>query len=316
MEPRPLHVVFGAGQIGAHLARVLVEAGCDVRVVRRTQAAPHAGTTQVEGDAGDPEFAARAARGAVAVYHCMNPAYDARVWARELPRILASLITAAGHAGARLVVLDNLYMHGRVGGGVIDEDTPSNPASPKGEVRARVAGMLFDAHRRGDVRAVAGRASDFYGPGGVNTFFERRFWTRVFSGRSAQFFTDPSVPHTFHYTRDVAAGLAALGRAEDDVTGRWWMLPAEPAVAPRELVGRFARALGRGIAVERVPAAVVTAMGWFVPIVRELLEMRYQWSEPLRVSDRRFRERFGLAATPLDQGAAETVAWAKEAFGG
>ena len=39
-------------------------------------------------------------------------------------------------------------------------------------------------------------------------------------------------------------------------------------------------------------------------------------SAPLRVDDRRFRERFGVSPTPLDEGAMQTVAWAKQAFGG
>lgn len=314
MNPRPLHVVFGAGQIGPKVARALNEQGCDVRVVRRSAAPALPGTMQWQGDAADPAFAAEAAAGAATIYHCMNPAYDAKVWARDLPRVMQSLIAAAGRAGARLVVLDNLYMLGRIGG-VVDEDTPVNPVSPKGEIRAKVAEMLFEAHRRGDVRAVSGRASDFYGPGGVGTYFGQRFWTRAFSGQSAQFFSDPGIPHTWHYTHDVAAGLVALGLAPDDVTGGWWMLPAEPAVSPRDLVGRFSRVLGRDIRVEQVPALAITMMGWFAPVIRELTEIRYQWTTPLRVDDRRFRQRFGLAPTPLDQGARETVTWAQEAFG-
>jgi nucleoside-diphosphate-sugar epimerase len=106
------------------------------------------------------------ARGASTVYHCMNPPYYARVWAELLPRYMENLIAAAGQNGARLVVLDNVYMLGRPQGKPLDEDTPPRPCSRKGEIRARVAERMWEAHRRGDVRATSGRASDFYGPGG------------------------------------------------------------------------------------------------------------------------------------------------------
>jgi hypothetical protein len=50
-------------------------------------------------------------------------------------------------------------------------------------------------------------------------------------------------------------------------------------------------------------------------MIREVSEMLYQWDVPFVCVDRRFRERFGAAATPLDQGARATVEWAREHYG-
>ena len=108
MEIPTLHVVFGAGQIGPPLARRLREHGHPVRLVRRSRTAASEGIEGVAGDAGDAAFATEVTRGAAAIYHCMNPEYSAAVWARELPRLMTSLIEAASRNGARLVVLDNL----------------------------------------------------------------------------------------------------------------------------------------------------------------------------------------------------------------
>jgi nucleoside-diphosphate-sugar epimerase len=270
----------------------------------------------LSGDAGDPGFATEVTRGATAIYHCMNPAYSTAVWSRELPRLMTSLLEAAARNRSRLVVLDNLYMFGPMSGKPMNEDTPVAPSSRKGEIRARVAGMALEAHRTGRARVTIGRACDYYGPGGVQTYFGEMFWRRVLAGRSAQVLTPPDVPHTFHLTTDVAAGLATLGTdPDDDVCGRWWMLPAARAIALRGLVDAFGRALGRRIPIQRVPAAVLGVMGWFVPLLRELPEMRYQWTEPYLIDDRRFRTRFGLAPTPIEQGAVATVAWARATFG-
>jgi nucleoside-diphosphate-sugar epimerase len=165
-----LHVVFGAGQVGTPLAARLLQAGKRVRVVRRSHGDVVPGAEVLHGDAADASFCHRAAAGAAAVYHCMNPPYDTSIWAALVPRYMENLIAAAAEAGARLIVLDNLYMLGRSGGHPMNEDTPMNPCSRKGEIRARAADCLFDAHRRGEVRAVAARASDFYGPRGSLTY--------------------------------------------------------------------------------------------------------------------------------------------------
>jgi nucleoside-diphosphate-sugar epimerase len=315
MADADLHVVFGAGQIGAPLARILASQGRRVRVVRRSEGAADPAIPVMRGDAGDPAFAAESARGAAVLYHCMNPAYETRVWERELPRIMQSLIAAARQSGARLVVLDNLYMLGRTGGAPMNEDTPIRPVSPKGAIRARVAQMLFDAHRRGEVRAVSGRGSDFYGPGGHQTLFGERFWRAVFAGKAAVVPMNPDLPHSWHYTLDVAQGLAVLGAADEEALGRAWMLPVAPPVSARALIAALGQALRRGIRVSRLPRPALVVLGLFMPILRELTEMSYQWDTPFVVDDHRFRKRFGMAPTPLEQGARATAEWAKVAFG-
>jgi nucleoside-diphosphate-sugar epimerase len=127
-NPQELHVVFGAGQVGPPLARVLAAAGHRVRLVRRSDApAAMPGVEAVRADARDATAATEATRGATTVYHCMNVAYFADQWAAELPRILDGLTVAAGRAGARLVVLDNLYAYGKPGGKKLSEATTFDP---------------------------------------------------------------------------------------------------------------------------------------------------------------------------------------------
>jgi hypothetical protein len=221
-----------------------------------------------------------------------------------------NLIAAAGRANARLVVLDNLYMLGRPDGNPLNEETPMNPCSRKGEIRARAAERLFEADRRGQVTAVSGRASDFYGPRGTQTGLGDFFWPRALTGKTSFLPIPLDAIHTYHYIPDVAAALAALGSAGADITGRAWMLPCRPAEPLRELVGRLAATLGRPMPLAQVPRWIVRMMAVAMPLMRELDEMLYQWDEPFIVDDRRLRERFGLEPADADSAAAETVAWA------
>lgn len=306
-----LHVMFGGGQVGQPLARILLARGKQVRIVKRSVGGVPEGAELVQGDAKDSSFCVDAARGASTVYHLMNPPYYARVWAELLPAYMDNLIAAAGRNGARLVVLDNVYMLGRPQGKPLDEDTPLRPCSRKGEVRARVSERMWEAHRRGDVRVTTGRASDFYGPGGTLTHLGDQFWRPVIAGKRGRVLVDPDAIHTYHYIPDVAAGLVTLGSAGDDAYGRPWMLPCAPAESLRALVTRFSRALAREIRLMAVPRTVVKILALVVPFLREIDEMLYQWEEPFLINDRRFRERFGQIPEDVDRAAVDTVRWAK-----
>jgi len=314
MPDSDLHVLFGAGQVGYPLAERLLAMGKRVRVAKRSAGHVPAGCAVVLGDAVDADFCVQAALGAATVYHCMNPPYDARVWAELVPRYMDNLIDAASRAEAKLVVLDNLYMLGRSNGRLLDEEKPMDPCSRKGEIRARAAARLFDAHRRGDVRATAGRASDFYGPGGTLTGLGDFFWPRVLAGKTAYVPYRADAVHTYHYIPDVAAGLAALGCADPDAYGRAWMLPCAPAGTFHELIDRLVPRLGRPIKIAEVPRWAVKAVGLVMPLMREVDEMLYQWDEPFVVDDRRFRERFHLVPTDVEEAAADTVDWARRHY--
>jgi len=312
MGAEGVHVVFGAGQIGRVLAERLRALGKHVRVARKSAAAvPVEGIEVERGDAMDAGFCARAVADAAVVYHCVNTPYFARVWRETLPRIQANLVAAAGRASARLVVLDNLYAYGRTGG-TMSEATPQNPCSAKGEIRARLYDDLQQAVRRGDVRAAIGRASDFYGPNAPSSMLGDRVLRPILAGKSVWLIVNPDPPHTYHFTRDVAEGLARLG-LDAGVDGLW-MLPCAPAVGTRAMIEKFGTALGRPIDVKRVPRLAFSLLAPVVPLVRELKEMAYQWEEPFIVDDARFRARFGDRATPLDAGVRETLAWGRNAL--
>src|SRR5262245_4659310 len=159
-----IHTVFGAGQVGQKLAAELLDRGHRVRLVRRGPAgAARPGLTWISGDVTDRRVADEAAAGAAVVYNCVNPPDYAR-WHGVLEPLARSVRAAAARAGARLVVLDCLYMYGAPAAVPFDEDTPMNPRSKKGELRRQMVEELFEAHRRGEVEVTTGRASDYFGP--------------------------------------------------------------------------------------------------------------------------------------------------------
>lgn len=305
-----LHVVLGAGQIGHRLAQMLVASGHRVRQVRQSaQLSTIAGVELVAGDITDPAFAERVGAGASVVYDCMNPPYHR--WPELLLALGRGSLRAAETSGARLVALDCLYMYGRPQG-PMGEDHPLAPCSKKGELRVQLAELRLAA--TGRVPVAIGRASDFFGTGLPSSLFSDRLFERILAGKRAEVFGNPDMPHAFTYADDVARGLATLG-SHDAAPGHVWHLPTNPAITPRALMRELGRALDRDVEVMAVPRWLLRGMGLFSPLMREMVEMLYQFEAPFELDSARFTSTFGWRATPMPTAIAQTAAWARDRYG-
>ena len=306
-ETQSLHTVFGAGQVGLKLAHELLGRGLRVRLIRRGPAgAPAPGLTWMSGDVTDATFADEAARGASVVYNCVNPPDYGR-WHGVLEPLMRSVRGAATRAGARLVVLDCLYMYGAPDAVPFDEDTPMQPCSDKGELRAMLAEELFEAHRRGDVQVTTGRASDYFGPESpLSMLLHPRALARLHAGKAVEVFGDPDMPHAYNYTPDVARGLAELGTRPEAI-GRVFHLPAAWTGTSRELIERCGVVIGVPASIRVVPKWALSAVGLVSPEVRAIRKMLYQWERPYVIDDRRFRSTFGIEPTPIDEAIRATL---------
>jgi nucleoside-diphosphate-sugar epimerase len=307
-----LHVVFGTGSLGLALMRELRRRGHQVRLVNRKGRAPlPAGDAEVEvvaGDASKPASTREVCAGAKAVYFSAAPAYTD--WPALYPAMQAGVVEGAAAAGARLVTAENVYPYGRVVG-PMTEDTPINPISRKGELRARLNQELLDAHRAGKVSVALGRGPDYYGPEATaNTIYgERVFWPAL-AGKAAQVFGTLDVLHTFIYVDDFAHGLVTLGEREE-AGGKVWHVPCPPALTQRALLELIYRAAGHEQAkVQAMPGWLLKLLAVFMPIMRELAEMEYQWRNDYVFEAPAFTEAFGAQhVTPHAEAVAATVAW-------
>ena len=96
-----LHLVFGTGQVGNALAAHLAGLGVAVRAVSRHRPSALAGGADWRAaDVTDPEAAAGAAKGASAVYQCVNVP-DAQ-WPKRFPPLQRRVLAAAERTGALL----------------------------------------------------------------------------------------------------------------------------------------------------------------------------------------------------------------------
>ena len=311
MNYRSLHAVFGAGGgAGNALVRALAAQGENVRAITRSgRAEVPPGVENVRADAGEPQSARQACSGASVVYHCVNVPYEE--WEATFPRVMDSLIAAAGAAGATLVYCDNLYMYGRVQG-EMRETTPAAATSGKGLLRGRLADRVLAAHAAGLVRAAIGRASDFFGPGATSTVAGQLVFPAVVAGKRAHWIGSLDAPHSLSYIEDVARGLVTLG-TDSRALGEVWHIPAAPPVTGREFIELAFEVAGRPPRIGVYGRWMMRLAGLVNRQMREVLEVLYQFESPFVLNAEKFTRTFGdLAVTQLREAIDRTLEWERK----
>ena len=309
MTQNELHVIFGTGPLGKWTARELLKQGKQVRLINRSGKTDNlpAGAEIVTGDAYDIAKNKELTHDATAVYQCAQPAYYE--WAEKFPRFQSAILEAAAANGAKFIVADNLYMYGDTHGQPIREDTPYRPHTKKGRVRAEMAEAVMEAHRGGKVRAAIARASNFFGPDDhIVTDLAIR---PAVQGKTINLLGKMDQPHSFSYTPDFGKLLAALG-THDEALGQVWFTPSPAAVTQAEFVSMLESELGHKVKFLAAGTNMMRFLGLFNPMMRETVEMMYEWNQPFVVDTRKAEQAFGWSGTPLKQAIRETVAWVRE----
>lgn len=303
-----LHVVLGAtGGTGRAIVDELVRQGRRVRAVTRT--APPAmprGVEAVTADLYDEASAARAVAGASVVHHAAQPPYTA--WTGNFERMNDAIARATGAAGARLVFADNLYLYGPTGR-PMTEATPVAATDRKGRLRAALAADLLARHERGEVEVAIGRSSDYFGAHGRNTGMGDRVFAAALGGRPASWLGRLDMPHSLSYLPDLARAIIELGD-RDEAAGRAWHLPVTDPLTGREHLEAVFAALGAPARIRVDSSLAVRVAGVFVPTIREVGGVLYQWDRPWISDWSAFEAAFGpFERTPLAEAYATTLDW-------
>lgn len=297
-----MHTILGAnGVIARELSQALAAHTSDIRQVSRHPRKVNPTDETCVADLLDGQATADAVAGSQVVYLVAGLKYDASVWQAQWPQVMRNAIDACRQHGASLVFFDNVYAYGRVDG-MMTEDTPFNPISRKGEVRARIATMLLDEMRSGNLQAMIVRSADFYGPGAVQSFPHATVFERLKAGKTPQWIGNPDTVHTFTYTPDAGRAVAELARSAE-AYGQTWHLPTtrEPLTGA-DFVRLACDLAGRPFKMQVAPRWMLKLMGLFMPVLRENDEMMYQFEYDYRFDSSKIESAWGLQATPYRQG--------------
>lgn len=300
-------VVFGYGAVGRETAALFAARGDDVIVAQRHAPArlPH-GIRFIASDFTARESVANACKECDIVICAVGLPYDWRVWERAWPAAIDALLSACETTGARFIFADNLYMAGPQTS-PLTEAMPLTDYGHKPRLRSQLTRMWQTAHQSGRVRAVAVRASDFYGPNVSTSVLSAFGVAKLMQGQPALIPYSPDFPHDFTYVPDFAHAIVTLVDAPDDAYGQAWNVPNAPAHTLRELLALAAQIANVPLRVRVIPAWLIPVIGLFSREVHELREMRFQTDRPYRVDATKYQTRFGGHPTPFEKGLSATV---------
>src|SRR5262249_36394669 len=150
-------------------------------------------------------------------------------------------IEAAETSGATLMFPGSLYNYGKAMPSIIDEETPMQPTSRKGDIRVEIEQRMREAAERG-ARVIILRAGDFFGSGRGSWF--DLVVARGIARREVTYPGSLDVMHEWAYVPDLAATAVRLAAIRDKLgTFETFGFPGH-AVTGRELAGAIARAIG------------------------------------------------------------------------
>lgn len=311
-------LVLGAtGGIGGEVTRQLLASGWTVRALTRrpsaeaAQAAGAEGIHWIAGDAMHASDVAAAAEGCAVIVHAVNPP-GYRNWAGTVLPMLDNTIAAAIAQRATVVLPGTVYNFGPDAFPILHEDSPQNPVTRKGAIRAELEKRLRDATTSG-ARAIVVRAGDFFGPRAGSSWFSQGL---VVPGKPVTTIRTPSsrgVGHQWAYLPDVARTMLALLERRDtlpafcsvNMAGHWDKDGTEMVNAIQRVAARH----GQKATIKPFPWWAMPLIAPFQPTIKELLEMRYLWKTPVRMSNEVLLRTLGSEPhTPLDEAVEHTLA--------
>lgn len=304
-------LVLGAtGGIGGEVAVKLHDNGWQVRALHRAAGGAHPDPRfdWRRGDAMNAEDVAAAAHGASLIVHAVNPP-GYRNWGALVLPMLDNTIAAARANGVRILLPGTVYNYGPDAFPHIGEYAPQHPRTRKGKIRVEMERRLEAVARGGDARVLIVRAGDFFGPSAANNWFSQGLVKPGARPRTISAPGKPGVGHQWAYLPDVAetmARLVAHDRLEDfaryHMDGFWDADGAQMVAAIRRVLGAPL------VKVAPLPWTTMRLASPFVPVLRELLEMKYLWKTPVRLDNTKLKATLGAEPrTPLDDAVRATL---------
>ena len=271
-------ILGGSGKIGQRAAEAFWNAGWQVR--------------QYDRKAGNM---IAAAEGVDVIVNGLNPpAYHD--WQRTIPEITAQVIAAAQASGATVILPGNIYNFGNQPG-LLDENTPHRPNTIKGRVRVE----MEESYRAAGVQTIVLRAGNFIDPDGNGDIMSMLIMREITKGKLTAA-ADPDTLQTYAYVPDWARAAVALAEKRQQLAAFEDIPFAGHAFTTTQLQSCVASHTGQTPKISQFPWWLMTALGPFWELAREMREMRYLYEMPHEISGAKLARLLpNFTPTPMEE---------------
>jgi nucleoside-diphosphate-sugar epimerase len=303
-----MQTILGAnGTIGSLLAKELTAYTNHIRLVSRNPKRVNPSDELLAADLSDPGQVEKAVAGSEVVYLLVGFEYKLSVWRKQWPELMMATINACIRHHCKLVFFDNVYLYAKDSVGHMTEQSEVNPSSEKGKVRRDVAEMLMKEVKDGRLTALIARAADFYGPKNERSFLIEVVYKNLMKRKNPMWFINADKHHSFTFTPDAAKATAILGNTPDAFNQVWHLPTDSKKITGREIAQLFMDEMKLNKKVSAMPMWMIKIIGLFVPFMKEMPEMMYQYDRDYFFDSSKFTNRFGMKATPYKEGVRQVV---------
>ena len=300
--------ILGAnGTIGKLLAKELLNYTQDIRLVSRNPEKINESDELFPADLTDANMVDKAIEGSDIVYLVVGFDYNLKTWQNNWPKLMKATIESCIRHQAKLVFFDNVYMYDKSAIPNMTEDSPINPSSKKGLVRKEIADMILKAVAEKKISALIARAPDFYGPGNQNSYLIQVVYNNLIKGKNANWFINANKKHSFIYTPDAAKACALLGNSPDSYNQVWHLPTDDHTLSGQEWLDLFNREMNTDKKMSILPMFLIRILGIFMPFMREMPEMMYQYDQDYFFDSTKFQKRFNFTPTSYQAGVKQIV---------
>jgi nucleoside-diphosphate-sugar epimerase len=296
-----MQVILGSGgAIGNDLAKELKNYVDQIRLASRNPKRINDDDELFQCDLTLANNVEEAVNGCKVAYLTVGLPYTIKIWQNQWPVIMKNTIAACKKHKTKLVFFDNMYMYNPDKLNPMTEESEILAISKKGKVRAEIANMVLQEIKTGKLEALIARAADFYGPGIANSVFNQVVFKNLKNGKKANWFCSLDYLHNFTFTPDAAKATALLGNTESSYN-QVWHLPTVAPIQGKEWIDKVAHELGVEPKTQVASKFIVKVMGIFNPIMKEFVEMLYQWDRDYNFNSTKFESTFKIKPTTVDE---------------
>ena len=250
-------------------------------------AAPNSQIHEFVGDVCDFDAFKTAATGCDVILHAANPSYEH--WSNVLPESTQNLINVAAAVDATIVMPGNVYPYGESMPPVLRPTTPHVPSCEHGQLRADLEASLCRAAQQQDVQTLLVRAGNYIDGRDTGNWFES-YLCRDLSKGKFMYPGATDVECAWVYLPDVAKVMAQVAELRSELNHYEDIGIPGFSVNGLELFNAVEKVVGKPLTRTTLPWFMVKILGYVLPKMKAVYELRYLFFVPHSVDGARLKE--------------------------
>ncbi|MDH5163994.1 NAD-dependent epimerase/dehydratase family protein [Heyndrickxia oleronia] len=260
------------------------------------------------GNAFDDRSIYEASKDADVIFQCVAVPYEEME--KSQLTLGKAVMTAADKLGKKIVFVDGIYPYGRATKKFVDEEHTKNPHTKKGKIKLELEKLILSDQFKKAMPLIA-RLPDYYGPSSNLNSYLGMTLLNISKGKLSSYIGSLNITREYIYLPDAAKMIVELA-GNSRAYRQNWNIPGN-IITGRMFVHLAKVASGTNKSVIPLNKTIIRMIGWFSPVMREMVEMSYLTETPVYLDGNKYNQQIGpIIQTPFEIGIPRTIQALKE----